>query len=433
MKIKEIYQREQITEESWTDIAKAAYAGATGQKDKFGADKPNQYNAEIAKSQEGADWLTKNFIGQANKVKAPTPESYQQIAQQLLNQLLSNQTSSFQNILSKLSKKSPKFQTLLTKTGLGRPGTDIETFIDGVKSSFGNVPELNSQLDKLGTTHDEIISKAAQYQAGQKIDPALQQDMAGFSAAWYNLPATLQYAADRSIQSGRYGERWVDAGQGIEIKPASVLDRSIQARYQNEVYFYDNRSKSWQDSAYGPVSPNVALQLNTALTKVQDKNKFNSVSPGTADQASGAPAAASQSSPDSTKAQPQAGMDSDRFGNMVQNLTNKSTANTTTAEPQAGMDANRFGNMISSLAGQNAASSAGSTTAQKAQSQAGSQQPVMIKGKSGMEFQYNDKDKTWSASGEIISDPRMVQRLNQLALPQFQNRAMGLKTRGGAK
>jgi hypothetical protein len=57
----------------------------------------------------------------------------------------------------------------------------------------------------------------------------------------------------------------------------------------------------------------------------------------------------------------------------------------------------------------------------------------MIKGRSGIEFQYNDKDKTWSASGEIISDPETIQRLNQLALPQFQNRAMGLKTRGSAK
>lgn len=274
MKIKEIHQRQPITEESWTDIAKAAYAGATGQKDLFGADKPNQYNAEIAKSQQGADWLAKNFISQANNVKAPTPEAYQQIAQQLLNQLLSNQTSSFQNILSKLSKKSPKFQTLLTKTGLGRPGTDIDTFIDGVKSSFGNVPELNTQLDKLGITYDNLILQAGKHQAGQKIDPALQQDMAGFSAAWYNLPATLQYAANRSLQAGRYGERWIDAGNGIEIKPASELDSSIQARYQNEVYFYDKRSKSWRDSAYGSVYPNVALQLNTALEKVQGKNKF---------------------------------------------------------------------------------------------------------------------------------------------------------------
>ena len=289
MKIREIYQRQRITEESWADIAKAAYAGATGQKDKFGADKPNQYNAEIAKSQEGANWLTKNFIGQANKVKAPTPESYQQIAQQLLNQLLSNQTSSFQNILSKLSKKSPKFQTLLTKTGLGKPGTDIGTFIDGVKSSFGNVPELNTQLDKLGTTYNEIILKAAEHQAGQKIDPALQQDMAGFSAAWYNLPATLQYAANRSLQAGRYGERWVDAGNGIEIKPASTLDRSIQARYQNEVYFYDNRSKSWVDSAYGAVSPNILIQLNTALEKVQAKNKFVNTGPNSNASSSNSP------------------------------------------------------------------------------------------------------------------------------------------------
>jgi hypothetical protein len=270
MKIKEIHQRQLIKEESWADIAKAAYAGATGQKDLFGGDKPNQYNPAMAKSQEGADWLANSFISKANSAKSATPEAYSEIAKQLLNQLLSNQTSKFQNILSKLSKKSPKFQTLLTKTGLGRPGTDIDTFINGVKSSFGNVPEITTQLNKLGTTYDEILLQAAKHQPGQKkIDPALQQDMAGFAAAWYNLPSTLQYAADRSIQSGRYGERWVDAGNGIEIKPASVLDRSIQARYQDEIYFYDNRTKSWQDSAYGAVPASISDQLNAALEKVQ--------------------------------------------------------------------------------------------------------------------------------------------------------------------
>jgi len=302
MKIKEIYQRQLIKEESWADIAKAAYAGATGQKDLFGGDKPNQYNPAMAKSQEGADWLANSFISKANKVKSPTPESYQQIAKQLLNQLLSNQTSKFQNILSTLSKKSPKFQTLLTKTGLGRPGTDIDTFINGVKSSFGNVPEITTQLDKLGTTYDEILLKAAKHQPGQKkIDPALQQDMAGFAAAWYNLPATLQYAADRSIQSGRYGERWVDAGNGIEIKPASMLDRSIQARYQNEVYFYDNRSKSWVDSAYGAVSPNILIQLNTALEKVQAKNKFVNTDPNSNASSSNSPIITAPSSYSSRK------------------------------------------------------------------------------------------------------------------------------------
>lgn len=47
-----------------------------------------------------------------------------------------------------------------------------------------------------------------------------------------------------------------------------------------------------------------------------------------------------------------------------------------TAEPQTGMDSNRFGSMITNLTGQNTASSAGSTTAQtqKAQPQAGAQQ-----------------------------------------------------------
>lgn len=275
MKIRDIHQPRYVTEETWKDIAKAAYASATGQKDLFGGEKPNQYNPAAVKSQQGADWLSNNFIKQANSVKSPTPDAYKKIAKQLLNQLLSNQTGKFQEILSRLSKKSPRFQILLTKTGLGRPGTDIETFIDGVKSSFGNVPEINTQLDKLGTTYDEILLKAAEHKAGQKIDPALQQDIAGFAAAWYNLPATLQYAAERSIQSGKYGERWIDAGNGIEIKPATILDRSIQARYQQEVYFFDNRSKSWLDSAYGPVSDSIALQLNTALEKIQSKNKFS--------------------------------------------------------------------------------------------------------------------------------------------------------------
>lgn len=257
------------------DAAKAAYSGATGQKDLFGGDKASQYNPAAGKSQEGANWLAKSFISQANAVKSPTPDAYQEIARQLLNQLLSNQTGKFQKILSSLGKKSPKFQNLLTKTGLGRPGTDIDSFIDGVRSSFGNVPEVNTQLDKLGTTYDEIILKAGKHQEKQrKIDPALQQDMAGFAAAWYNLPNTLQQAATRNIQSVRYGERWIDAGNSIEIKPASVSDRSIQARYQNEIYFYDTRSRSWLDSAQGPVPANMELQLNTALNKVQSRNNF---------------------------------------------------------------------------------------------------------------------------------------------------------------
>lgn len=265
MKIKEIHQRQRIKEESWADIAKAAYAGATGQKDLFGGDKPNQYNPAMAKSQEGADWLAKSFISKANSAKSATPENYSEIAKQLLNQLLINQTSKFQNILSTLSKKSPKFQTLLTKTGLAKPGTDIDTFIKGVKSSFGNVPEITTQLDKLGTTHNEILLKAAKHQPGQKIDPALQQDMAGFAAAWYNLPSTLQYAADRIIQSARYGERWIDAGNGIEIKPATAYDRTIQARYQDDLFYYDVNAGRWIDGARQPVSIEMAYSLNQAL------------------------------------------------------------------------------------------------------------------------------------------------------------------------
>lgn len=345
MKIKEIHQRQPITEESWADIAKAAYAGAVGQKDIFGADKPNQYNAEIQKSQAGQDWLVKNFTKRANTANPPTADNYRKIAQQLLNQMISNQTGVFKNLLMTMGLKD-------------RPTTNIETFINDIKKSFGNdlksLPELSRALDNLGRTYDRVLTQATQHKVGQSADSELQRVMAGFAAIWYNLPKIMKDAIDRNIQSARYGDQWIDAGNGVEIKPATG-DRSTLARYNNEVFEF--QGSIWYDSLRRRTPADIQDLLTKSLEAVSSKMK--------------APVAR-QTAPDT----------------------------------------------------------AASTTAQ---SRTDSQQPVMIKGSSGIEFQYNDKDKTWSASGEIISDPRMIQRLNQLALPQFQNRAMGLKTRGGAK
>lgn len=338
MKIREIHQKSVITEESWMDIAKAAYAGAVGQKDVFGKD-DNKYNAEIEKSKEGADWLIKNFTKKANTANPPTSDNYRKIAQQLLDQMLTNQTGLFKN--------------MLVKMGVKKPSTDIQSFINGIRSSFGNnlreLPELNRALDNLGRTYDAVINQAEQHRVSQKADPELQRLMAGFASIWYNLPKIMQTAVDRSIQSSRYGEQWIDAGNGVEIKRASIYDDRTLARYNNEIFNF--RDSIWRDSLNRPTSADIQTLLTYSMELVSKKIK--------------APAA-SMPAPDT----------------------------------------------------------AVSTTSKTAQ------QPVMIKGSSGREFQYNDKDKTWSTAGEIISDPRIIQRLNKLALPQFQNRAMGLKTRG---
>ena len=343
MKIREIYQPSVIKEESWQDIAMAALAG----KDVFGKVEGNRYNAEIEKSKAGQDWLVKNFASRANRVNPPNPEKYREIAKQLLDQLMSNQTGGFKNLLMTMGLKD-------------RPVTDIETFINDIKKSFGNdlrsLPELSRVLDNLGRTYDNVLTQSTQHQSGQQTNPDLQRLMGGFAAIWYNLPSIMKDAINRSVQSARYGEQWIDAGGGVEIKPESNLDRRIAARFNDEVFNLQNNK--WRDSLNSEAPEDIQAYLNNALQIAQLKQKTPLVK--------------------------------------------------TTAAPNT----------------------AASTTAQ---SQTGSQQPVIIKDTSGTEFQYNDKDKTWSASGEIISDPRMIERLNQLALPQFQNRAMGLKTRGRAK
>jgi len=260
MKIKEIYQRQLVTEESWMDIAKAAYAGATGQKDVFGKN-DNKYNAEIEKSKEGTDWLVKNFTKRANTANPPNADNYRKIAQQLLDQMVTNQTGLFKN--------------LLVKMGMKKPSTDIESFINGIRSSFGGnlreLPELGRALDNLGRTYDAVLNQAEQHKVSQKADAELQRLMAGFASIWYNLPKIMQSAVDRSIQSARYGEQWIDAGNGVEIKPATIFDRSISARYNNEVFYY--RHPTWYDSVGSPTLADIQDLLSKSLEIVNKKIK----------------------------------------------------------------------------------------------------------------------------------------------------------------
>ena len=261
MKIKEIHQRQPITEESWADIAKAAYAGAVGQKDLFGKE-DNKYNAEIEKSQAGQDWLIKNFTKRANTANPPTADNYRKIAQQLLNQMISNQTGVFKNLLMTMGLKD-------------RPTTDIETFINDIKKSFGNdlksFPELNRILDNLGRTYDAVLDQSAQHKVGQSADPELQRVMAGFASIWYNLPKIMKDAIDRNIQSARYGEQWIDAGGGVEIKPESNLDRRIAARFNDEVFNLQNNK--WRDSLNSEAPEDIQAYLNNALQIAQLKQK----------------------------------------------------------------------------------------------------------------------------------------------------------------
>ena len=265
MKIREIYQPSVIKEESWQDIAMAALAG----KDVFGKVEGNRYNAEIEKSKAGQDWLVKNFVSRANRVNPPNPEKYREIAKQLLDQLMSNQTGVFKNLLMTMGLKD-------------RPTTDIDSFINDIKKSFGNdlklLPELSRVLDNLGRTYDDILVRASEHRSGS-IDPALQRLMAGFSAIWYNLPNIMKDAIDRNIQSARYGERWIDVGGGVEIKPESNLDRRIAARFNDEVFNLQNNK--WRDSLNSEAPEDIQAYLNNALQIAQLKQKTPN-SPSTA-------------------------------------------------------------------------------------------------------------------------------------------------------
>ena len=266
MKIREIYQPSVIKEESWQDIAMAALAG----KDVFGKVEGNRYNAEIEKSKAGQDWLVKNFASRANRVNPPNPEKYREIAKQLLDQLMSNQTGVFKNLLMTMGLKD-------------RRVTDIETFINDIKKSFGNdlrsLPELSRVLDNLGRTYDRVLTQSTEHQSGQQTDPELQRLMGGFAAIWYNLPKIMKDAIDRSIQSARYGEQWIDAGGGVEIKPESQLDRRIAARYNDEVFNF--RDSKWRDSLDRATPEDIQDYLNNALNRVQLKLKAPN-SPSTA-------------------------------------------------------------------------------------------------------------------------------------------------------
>lgn len=266
MKIHEVFQRQQINEESLADIAKAAYAGATGQKDLFGTSTATrgQTNPNTDKALKGANWLISNFNQQAKGVRTPSPEAYQKIVTDLMDQMAANQTGFFSNLKKKI--------------GLGAtPSSDIPSLVTSLKQSLGSavkeVPQLGRALDSLDRTYKNILNQAAQYQPGQNVDPDLQRNMQGFATIWYNLPDLMKSAMDRSIASAGYGERWIDAGQGIEIKPATAYDRTIQARYQDDIFYFDPSNNRWLDGARKPVSPEMAYGLNQALETVGIKTQ----------------------------------------------------------------------------------------------------------------------------------------------------------------
>jgi len=202
-----------------------------------------------------------------------------------------------------------------------RPTTDIDSFINDIKIKFGNdlrlLPELSRVLDNLGRTYDDILVKASEHhQTGSQqpviikdpsgtefqynnkdktwsalgniisdpetiqrlnqflkspIDPALQRLMAGFSAIWYNLPNIMKDAINRSIQSARDGERWIDVGNGVQIKPESSLDRRIAASFNDEVFNF--RDSKWRDSLDREAPYDIQAFLNNALKIAQLKLK----------------------------------------------------------------------------------------------------------------------------------------------------------------
>ena len=89
----------------------------------------------------------------------------------------------------------------------------------------------------------------------------------------------MKDAIDRNIQSSRYGEQWIDAGNGVDIKPATIFDRSISARYNNEVFYY--RHPTWYDSVGSPTPADIQNLLIRSLEAVNKKIKVPN-SPSTA-------------------------------------------------------------------------------------------------------------------------------------------------------
>ena len=89
----------------------------------------------------------------------------------------------------------------------------------------------------------------------------------------------MKDAIDRNIQSARYGERWIDVGGGVEIKPESNLDRRIAARFNDEVFNLQNNK--WRDSLNSEAPEDIQAYLNNALQIAQLKQKTPN-SPSTA-------------------------------------------------------------------------------------------------------------------------------------------------------
>ena len=50
--------------------------------------------------------------------------------------------------------------------------------------------------------------------------------------------------------------------------------------------------------------------------------------------------------------------------------------------------------------------------------------PVSIKDRNGKTFQFNDSNRKWYSNRQEITDPSSIEKLNQAALVQFQNREM---------
>lgn len=53
--------------------------------------------------------------------------------------------------------------------------------------------------------------------------------------------------------------------------------------------------------------------------------------------------------------------------------------------------------------------------------------PVSIKDRNGKTFQFNDSNRKWYSNRQEITDPSSIEKLNQAALVQFQNREMARK------
>jgi hypothetical protein len=264
--------------------------------------------------------------------------------------------------------------------------TRIAAEIDKITQARGNAAQVRSLFQGLGT---QAVA-ARQPRRGQApsvdtrgMDPetakmaqamaAAQQAIGGTAGtAGAATPTAGQDAGQAAGQAASQAQPaaaakpaggWVDAGQGLYLKPATSTTPPM-ASYRKNIFSLSDTGQ-WLDTRDRPVTQTWQAFLNQSLGAIEQM-----VAPA----AGQAPAQQPQTAP---AAQPQTAP---------------------AAQPQ---------------------------TAPAAQPAAPQPKPITVTDERGTVWSYKDSDRKWySPEGEPVDDPEDIKKLNQRAKVQFQNRAM---------